>query len=68
MSERIKFGEADLILALGSIGSKLTKKVRINLIGGCAMTFIAAKIATKDIDVVLRSTQDVKLFVTARRE
>lgn len=65
MSDRKKFDEADLIQALGSIGSKLAKNVRINLIGGCAMTFIAAKIATKDIDVVLRSTKDVKLLTKA---
>ena len=65
MSERKKFGEAELIQSLESIGSKLTKKLRINLIGGCAMIFIAAKIATKDIDVVLRSTEDVKLLVKA---
>lgn len=68
MSERKKFGEVDLIQSLESIGSKLTKKLRINLIGGCAMTFIAAKIATKDIDVVLRSTEDVKLLVKAMRD
>lgn len=68
MSERKKFGEKDLIQALDAIGSKLTKKLRINLIGGCAMTFIGAKVATKDIDVVLRSTEDVKLLVKAMED
>ena len=68
MSERKKFGELDLIESLESIGANLTKRLRINLIGGCAMTFIAAKIATKDIDVVLRSTEDVNLFIKAMED
>ena len=49
MSEVKKFDEADLIGALGDIGSKLKKKMKIYLIGGCAMTFMGAKAATKDI-------------------
>ena len=42
MSEVKKFGEADLISALGDIGAKLKRKMRIYLIGGCAMTFMGA--------------------------
>ena len=46
MSQRKKFAEPDLINALRTIGFKLPKKVRINLLGGCAMIFIDTKAVT----------------------
>lgn len=42
------------------MGPILKRKVNAYLIGGCAMTFLGAKLSTKDIDVVLTSTEDVK--------
>lgn len=68
MSETEKFGEADLIEALNNIGSKLKKKMRIYLIGGCAMTFMGAKAATKDIDVVVTSTQEATYLTRAMKD
>lgn len=55
-----KFDESDLTKALENVGLKLKRKVKSYLIGGCAMTFMGAKLATKDIDVVLTSTSDVR--------
>lgn len=60
MTGQKTFDERDLIEALETIGPKLKHKVQAYLIGGCAMTFLGAKLATKDIDVVLTSTADVK--------
>jgi len=56
------FGEADLTKALSDSGAKLTRKVRAYLIGGCAMTFLGRKVATKDIDVVFGSSEDARKF------
>lgn len=67
MSVIKKFGESDLIGVLGSIGSNLKRKVSIYLIGGCAMTFMGAKLATKDIDLICTSTKDVKDLVGAMK-
>lgn len=67
MSERNRFGEEELVSALDSIGSKLAKKIRVNMIGGCSMTFRGAKAATKDIDIVVRTTDDVKTLVKAMK-
>jgi hypothetical protein len=63
-----KFGEDDLVSALNDIGSKLKKKMRIYLIGGCAMTFMGAKAATKDIDVVVTSTQEATSLTEAMKD
>ena len=60
MTEQKKFDEADLLRALEEVGPMLKRKVNAHLIGGCAMTFLGAKLSTKDIDVVLTSTEDVK--------
>jgi hypothetical protein len=48
MTEVKKFGEKDLTDALGKAGSELRRKISIYLIGGCAMTFMGRKAATKD--------------------
>ena len=68
MSSVKKFGEADLIDALDDIGSKLKKKVQIYLIGGCAMTFLGAKAATKDIDLVVTSSRESDDLIKAMRD
>ena len=57
---RAMFGEADLSVALEKAGSTMTRKTSAYLIGGCAMTFMGRKVATKDIDIVFRSTSDAK--------
>lgn len=68
MSEVKKFGEADLINAFEDIGAKLKKKMRIYLIGGCAMTFMGTKAATKDIDVVVTSPKEATELVKAMKD
>lgn len=68
MSKVKKFDEAELISALNDIGAKLNKKTRIYLIGGCAMTFMGAKAATKDIDVVVTSPKEAEDLVRAMKD
>jgi len=59
------FGEADLTKALEDGGKNVSRKVTAYLIGGCAMTFMGRKVATKDIDIVLGSSDDAKEFTIA---
>jgi hypothetical protein len=68
MSQPRMFGEADLAKALSESGAKLNRRVFAYLIGGCAMTFMGRKVATKDIDVVFRSADDAKEFTNALGE
>jgi len=65
MSQRKMFGEGDLKKALAAVDAKLGRGIRAYLIGGCAMTFMGRKAATKDIDIVFGSTEDAKDFVGA---
>lgn len=65
MTETRKFNKGDLIGALEKVGPLLNHRVTAYLIGGCAMTFMGAKLATKDIDVVLKSTQGAKELSSA---
>lgn len=65
MNARKMFTEEDLLKALKDIGSKLRRKIPAYLIGGCAMIFIGRKVATKDVDILLTSTRDVKDFSLA---
>ncbi len=65
MSRPRMFAEADLTGALNKAGSKMQRKTSAYLIGGCAMTFIGRKVATKDIDIVFRSAVDAKGFLSA---
>jgi hypothetical protein len=59
------FTKEDLTRALADVGSNLGQGIKAYLIGGCAMTFMGRKVATKDIDVVFAKTRDAKRFVTA---
>jgi len=59
------FGEVDLTKTLEGSGRHVSRKVTIYLIGGCAMTFMGRKAATKDIDIVLGSSGDAKEFTIA---
>ncbi len=65
MSRRKMFTQEDLTKALADVGSKLGRRIKAYLIGGCAMTFMGRKVATKDIDVVFCTTKDTKDFVAA---
>jgi hypothetical protein len=65
MSQPRGFGEADLMKALSDSGAKLSRKVSAYLIGGCAMTFMGRKVATKDVDIVFGSPDDAKEFTNA---
>jgi len=65
MSQPHMFGEADLTKALSDSGAKLSRKVSAYLIGGCAMTFMGRKVATKDVDVVFGSLDEAKEFTNA---
>lgn len=65
MSQRKTFTKEDLTKALADVGSKLGRGIKAYLIGGCAMTFMGRKVATKDIDVVFGKTEDTKHFVAA---
>jgi len=65
---RSMFGEADLSVALKKAGSTMKRKTSAYLIGGCAMTFMGRKVATKDIDIVFRSTSDAKDFQSAMQK
>ncbi len=65
MSQLRTFGEADLTKALSDSGAMLARRVSAYLIGGCAMTFIGRKVATKDVDVVFGSLEDAREFASA---
>ncbi len=62
------FAKADLTGALNKAGSKMQRKTSAFLIGGCAMTFMGRKVATKDIDILFRSTADAKSFLSAMQD
>lgn len=50
---------------LRTIAGHLRLKVRIYLIGGCAMSFRGIKESTKDIDVVFRTEREYRAFCDA---
>jgi uncharacterized protein YaaQ len=55
----------DLERALHGIGSSLEHDVSAYLIGGCAMILYNAKLATKDVDLVLTSDRDAAAMMSA---
>lgn len=65
MSQRKMFTDSDLVSAFSAAGAKCERKISAYLIGGCAMTFMGRKVATKDIDVVFTSAADAKDFTKA---
>jgi hypothetical protein len=65
MSQPKMFTKADLNNALENVGSKLRRRITGYLIGGCAMTFMGRKVATKDVDIVFGSTTHTKSFMAA---
>ena len=65
MTKRILSSKEDLERALQEIGVNLADDVKAYLIGGCAMILYNAKLATKDIDLVLLSAEDAESVVRA---
>jgi hypothetical protein len=63
MPEVKKFDEGYVVAELEKIGLNLEIKVKVYLIGGCSMVFRGLKEATKDVDVVLSSPDDLKEMV-----
>lgn len=62
---REKFDRKYIEEELGRVGKRLEKGVEVYLIGGGAMAFRGMKEVTKDIDVVLTSSQDFRLLSKA---
>ena len=65
MSSRRTYGEQVLTATLNSIATYLDNDLNIYLIGGGAMMFYELKPATKDIDIVFQSHEDLEHFVKA---
>ena len=65
MTKRILSSKDDLERALLEMGDALADHVKAYLIGGCAMMLYNAKLATKDIDLVLSSADDAESIVHA---
>ena len=62
MTVRKMFRLEELRNELSLIDRLLESPAKVFLIGGCAMAFMGAKIATKDIDIILLSRKDVDLI------
>jgi len=65
MSSRRTYGEQVLTDTLNGIATHLDHDLNIYLIGGGAMMFYELKPATKDIDIVFQSHEDLEHFVKA---
>ncbi len=65
MTKKMLTGEDDIEESLTRIGASLRHDVTAYLIGGCAMILYNAKVATKDIDIVLMSDEDAEAVASA---
>lgn len=65
MNKRALSSKDDLEGALREVGNALTGAVRAYLIGGCAMILYNAKLSTKDIDLVVLSSDDAESMIQA---
>ncbi len=65
MNNRTLSSKDDLERALHRMGQALTDEVKAYLIGGCAMILYNAKVATKDIDLVLLTANEAESAVKA---
>jgi DNA-binding transcriptional ArsR family regulator len=65
MNMRQTYGEKVLNKTLEDIADHITHDLNIYLIGGGAMMFYGLKPATKDIDIVFLSHEDLRRFVIA---
>ena len=62
------FNKEELDNLLAKIGDKINKKIRIYMIGGCALSFKGLKLATKDIDLIVTSKEDFNIFDNSMKE
>jgi hypothetical protein len=62
MKEVKMHGKEKLLSDLKKVGDMLDRPVRIYLIGGCAMALRDLKSATKDVDAIFISPEELKLF------
>ncbi|VVB59869.1 Uncharacterised protein [uncultured archaeon] len=58
----------ELDALFGEIGKKLSKKVTLYVFGGAALMFSGLKDATKDIDVVLETREELGTFVNTLKK
>jgi hypothetical protein len=65
MTKKMLSCEDDIEESLTRIGASLRRDVTAYLIGGCAMILYNAKVATKDIDIVLMSDEDAEAVASA---
>ncbi len=65
MNTRVLSSKDDLERALQELGEALSDDVKAYLIGGCAMILYNAKVATKDIDLVLLSAEGAESVIRA---
>jgi hypothetical protein len=65
MAKRIMSSKNDIEESLARIGASLPQDVTAYLIGGCAMILYNAKVATKDIDLVMMSDEDAEAIRAA---
>lgn len=63
MVNRNKFPQDKLIKALDEIANQLPKSIEAYLIGGLAMIFHGAKLATKDVDIVFMNPESAQTFI-----
>ena len=61
MTVRVFSSKDDLERALDEMGEALAVEVKAYLIGGCAMILDNAKVATKDIDLVMISSSGASI-------
>ena len=65
MTKKMLSSGDDIEESLTRIGASLQRDVTAYLIGGCAMILYNAKVATKDIDIVLMSNEDAEAVAVA---
>jgi hypothetical protein len=65
MTRKMLSSKDDIEESLTRVGASLQHDVTAYLIGGCAMILYNAKVATKDIDLVMMSDEDAETVVAA---
>ena len=63
MANRNKFPQDKLVKALDEIAIQLPKSIEAYLIGGLAMIFHGAKLATKDVGIVFMDPKSAQTFI-----
>ncbi|MBU0623675.1 MAG: hypothetical protein KJ672_02400 [Candidatus Thermoplasmatota archaeon] len=65
MTKKMLSSKDDIEESLARVGASLPHDVTAYLIGGCAMILFNAKVATKDVDLVLMSDKDAEAVMAA---